>query len=122
MTNYSDADAKEMLKDLLSLAGALCAAVVDYDSGMMLASVGTGVDMEIASAGNTEVVRSLTRTMDLLNLQDNVEDILISLGRQYHLIRPMKKQKGLFLYFVLDRARANLALARRMLLQAEGEA
>ena len=122
MTNFSDANAKEMLKDLLGLAGALCAAVVDYDSGMMLASVGTGVDMEIASAGNTEVVRSLTRTMDLLNIQDSVEDILISLGKQYHLIRPMKRQKGLFLYYVLDRSRANLALARRMLLQAEGEA
>jgi predicted regulator of Ras-like GTPase activity (Roadblock/LC7/MglB family) len=117
MNNY-----KDNIKDLMSLSGALCAAVVDYDSGMTLASVGGGIDLEIAAAGNTEVVRSKMRTMELLKTQDEIEDILITLGKQYHLLRPIKKEKGLFLYFVLDRGRANLALARRMLLQVEGEA
>ena len=87
-----------------------------------MASVGGGIDLEIAAAGNTEVVRSKMRTMELLKTQDEIEDILITLGKQYHLLRPIKKEKGLFLYFVLDRGRANLALARRMLLQVEGEA
>lgn len=41
MANLTDS-----LNDLMSLEGALCAAVVDYNSGMMLASAGTGVDME----------------------------------------------------------------------------
>ena len=43
---------KQSLEDLLTLDGALCAAVVDASSGMMLGSMGTGVDLEVAAAGN----------------------------------------------------------------------
>jgi hypothetical protein len=39
--------------------------------------------------------------------------MLITLGRQYHIIRPSSVKEGLFLYVVLDKQRANLALARR---------
>jgi hypothetical protein len=61
-------------------------------------------------------MRAKLKTMSELGLQDEIEDILISLGRQYHLIRPLAQKKGLFLYFVLDRAKSNLALARRKVL------
>lgn len=47
---------KQTLDEILSLDGAMCAAVVDSTSGMMLGSAGTGVDLEVAAAGNTEVV------------------------------------------------------------------
>ena len=53
----------DTLRELLTLDGALCAAVVDSDSGMMLAEAGTGLDLEIASAGNTEVMRAKLRTI-----------------------------------------------------------
>ena len=100
----------------------MCAALVDYNSGMLLEAVGTGVDLEMAAAGNTEVVRAKMKTMKSLGLSDSIEDILISLGKQYHIIRPVEKHDGLFIYYVLDRARANLAMARRKLLEAEAAA
>ena len=110
---------KQTLDDLLSLDGAMCAAIVDYNSGMMLGSAGTGVDLEVAAAGNTEVVRAKSKVMRALGLNDVIEDILITLGKQYHIIRPMAKKAGLFLYLVLDKNRSNLALARRKVADVE---
>jgi hypothetical protein len=57
--------------------------------------------------------------MKALNLHDQIEDILITLGRQYHLLRPLATNDALFIYLALDRSRANLALARHMLSAAE---
>ena len=109
------------MDQLLSCDGALCVALVDSSSGMVLGQAGSGVDIEIAAAGNTEVVRAKMRTMRDLGLNDAIEDILITLTGQYHVIRPVEKPDGLFIYYVLDRARANLAMARRKVLEAEGQ-
>ncbi|AXK87920.1 hypothetical protein IU443_18540 [Nocardia farcinica] len=107
------------LKDMMVIDGAVGAAVVDYNSGMALGMLGSSksLDLQIAAAGNTEVMRAKMRTMDQLGLSDEIEDILITLSGQYHIIRPMtgRKSKGLFLYLALDRGRANLALARHRL-------
>ena len=115
------ANLNESLQDLMSLEGAMCAAVVDYNSGMMLGSIGTGVDLELAAAGNTEVVRAKMKTMKALGLNDSIEDILITLGKQYHIIRPSAKLAGIFIYYVLDSSRANLALARRKINDVEAK-
>jgi hypothetical protein len=80
---------------------------------MVLAMEGGGrLDLEAAAAGNTEVVRAKRRTMSALNLKDRIEDILISLHTQYHLIRPLEANDAIFLYVALDRKISNLALAR----------
>ena len=107
------------LKEAMSIEGALGAAVVDYTSGMALGAICNtkDLDLTVAAAGNTEVVRAKMRTMEMLNMNDAIEDILITLGRQYHLIRPLTSRAGagLFLYFALDKTRANLALARHQM-------
>ncbi|MFI1920403.1 hypothetical protein [Nocardia sp. NPDC020380] len=111
------------LKDMMLLDGALGAAVVDYNSGMPLGMLGGSrdLDLEIASAGNTELVRAKLRTIEQLGLNEEIEDVLVTLGGQYHLIRPVRgrKSRGLFLYLALDRERGNLALARHRLKDIE---
>lgn len=109
----------ETLTTMLQVDGALCAALVDANSGMMLGSAGTGLDLEVAAAGNTEVVRAKLKTMKNLGLSEKIEDILITLGKQYHIIRLVESKPGLFLYFVLDKNKANLAMARRACQDAE---
>lgn len=110
---------KKIVEELvLSVEGGLGAAVAD-NSGMLIASYGTGVDMELAAAGNSEVVRAKMKTIKSLGLNDTIEDVLITLGKQYHIIRPAEKYEGIFFYLVLDKAKGNLALARRQVMQAE---
>ncbi|MFI7341991.1 hypothetical protein ACIBUY_29125 [Streptomyces sp. NPDC050085] len=120
------ANTETALKDAIaSIEGATAAALVDYTSGMALGTIGgsKSFDLEVAAAGNTDVVRAKLRTMEHLGLKDEIEDILITLGTQYHLIRLLKGRggNGLFLYLVLDSSRANLAMARHQLKKIETE-
>jgi hypothetical protein len=118
------ANTETALKEALSsIEGATGAALVDYTSGMALGTIGgsNSFDLNVAAAGNTDVIRAKLRTMEHLGLKDEIEDILITLGTQYHLIRLLKRQNGLFLYLVLDSGRANLAMARHQLRRIEAE-
>ncbi|MEU5685660.1 hypothetical protein DEJ48_23530 [Streptomyces venezuelae] len=117
-------DTETALKEATTtIEGVIGAALVDYTSGMALGTIGGGkdLDLSVAAAGNTDVVRAKLRTMEMLGLKDEIEDILISLGSQYHLIRLMKgrNNNGLFLYLALDKDRANLAMARHQLKRIE---
>jgi hypothetical protein len=91
------------LNEAMIIDGALGASLVDWESGMSLGAVG-GVkylDLDVAAAGNTEVIRAKMRTMESLRLDDTIEDILITLTKQYHLIRLLKNsrsEQGLFLH------------------------
>ncbi|MFJ9907250.1 hypothetical protein ACIRVK_30910 [Streptomyces sp. NPDC101152] len=112
------------LKEMMTaVEGALGAAVVDYTSGMALGTLGGGKDLDltIAAAGNTDVIRAKVRTMEQLGLKSRIEDILITLEKQYHLIRLItgRTGNGLFLYLVLDKERSNLAMARHQLKRVE---
>lgn len=107
------ASIRESLQKLNSLDGFLAAALVDGDSGMVLGSEAAVVfDLEMAGAASSEVVRAKRKAITALALADDIEDILITLGKQYHLIRPMKDRPLVFFYLVLDRTKANLALSR----------
>ncbi|MGW4351522.1 hypothetical protein ACWELJ_05470 [Nocardia sp. NPDC004582] len=113
------------LKDMMTIDGALGAAVVDYSSGMTLGTAGgsRSLDLQLGAAGNTEVVRAKMRTIEQLGLDEGIEDILITLTGQYHLLRPLSTHLAnrLFLYLALDRVRGNLALARHQLRKIDEE-
>lgn len=102
----------ESLAELIKVDGAMGAALVDYNSGMNLGKAGGGtVNLDLAAAGNSEVVKAKMRVMKGLDITGGIEDILITLDTQYHNIRPLGSKQGLFIYFVLDKARANLGMA-----------
>lgn len=110
------ATVKDTLPKLMEIDGCVGCCIVDSNSGMMLGAAGGGsMSLEVAAAGNTEVVRSKRKTMKALALADHIEDMLITLGKQYHLIRPLSTNDSLFIYLVLDKQRSNLAMARHQL-------
>jgi len=102
------------LDELMDVDGAVGAAIVDYENGMTLGTIGgRGLDMELAGAGNTEVVRSERNIIHDLDLQDDIQDLLVSLKSSYHLIRMCERHEDVFIYLVIDRDDGNLGLARR---------
>lgn len=113
------ANVNQTIKKANEIQGAIGAALVDYENGMCLGAEGTGrLNLEVAAAGNTDVVRAKLRVMQELGIEGGIEDILISLSDQYHLIRPLKNST-LFMYLALDRKSGNLAMARHKLRDIE---
>jgi predicted regulator of Ras-like GTPase activity (Roadblock/LC7/MglB family) len=107
-------DIKSSMERALGIDGCLGAALVDFESGLCLGVVGNPpFDLELAAAGKTEVVRATKTIRDKLGLKDKIEDILITMSGQYHMIRMVGT--SMFLYLALDRRRSNLALARKEL-------
>ena len=120
------ANIETSLKEAMGIEGAIGVALVDYTSGLTLGVLGGSptLDMNVAAAGNTDVVRAKVRTLEMLGLTDSIEDILITLDTQYHLIRLLQARRGseaLFLYLALSKSRANLGLARHQLRRIESD-
>lgn len=108
------------LDELMNIDGAVGAAVVDYENGMTLGTVGgRNLDMELAGAGTTEVVRSERNIIHDLGLDEQIEDLLVSLSNQYHLVRMCKNHEDVFIYLVINREKGNLGLSRRSIDQID---
>ncbi len=105
----------EAIDALMDIDGSIAGILVDSDSGMVLASKSKGFDTDMAAAGNTRVVQAKRDTMRMLKLDDKIEDILITLGEQLHLIAPLPSNDAIFGYLVVDRHGANLGMARAKL-------
>ncbi len=112
----------QSLEELMQIDGAKAVALVDGNSGMPLGTAGGGVNIDVAAAGNSEVIKAKLKTMANLGIKDKIEDVLITLGEQYHLIRPLKEHTHLFFYLVLNRSNGNLAMARFKLSEIEAKA
>jgi hypothetical protein len=107
---------KQMAIDISGVAdigGFIGACLVDSETGLMMASEGgEGFDLEAAGAANTDVVKAKLAAIKMLGLDDHIDDILITLGKQFHLIRPLADTPTVFLYVALDKKAANLGMAR----------
>ena len=104
-----------------AIQGFIGACLVDSESGLMVASEGGGkIDLEAAAALNTQVVKAKLQAIETLGLNDGIEDILITMGKQIHFIRPLEKAPGVFLYVCLDKKAANLGMARMQVRKIEG--
>ncbi|NPD15792.1 hypothetical protein HOY34_11325 [Xinfangfangia sp. D13-10-4-6] len=109
------------ITEIQNLAGFIAGCLVDSETGLVLASEikVANFDVETAAAANTDVVKAKIRAMASLGVRDSIEDILITLGKQYHLIRPLASNPAVFLYVVLERASSNLGIARITLKNVE---
>ena len=94
------------------MPGFVAASLVDIESGMTLGlkSLRPEFDLAAASAYNSEMVKQKLKIMKALNLRTTLEDMLLTLGDQIHLIRMVTP--ATFLYFAADKGGTNLAIVR----------
>jgi len=106
---------QRMLADLPELLGA---AVVDVDSGQALATYTTARELNLGKVlgFNAEVVRQQRQAMQalLLPAEEQLEEILITLNTQLHLLRLLPNSQR-FLYVVVDSRDTNLGIARTVM-------
>jgi hypothetical protein len=114
----SDMATEKSLLDAISriesdVAGVIATAAVDLESGMTLAAKSNRPDFDlgVASAYNSELVKQKIKIMRALNLKSNLEDMLLTLSDQIHLIKILPGNAS-FLYLAVDRGSTNLAILR----------
>jgi hypothetical protein len=97
------------------MPGFMAASLVDLESGMTLGlkSVRPDFDLAAASAYNSEMVKQKLKIMRALNLKTTLDDMLITLGDQIHVIKMVGQSA--FIYLVVDRSASNLAIVRNAL-------
>lgn len=117
------ANISKSLEETMKIDGAIAAALADWGSGLCLGAAGGGarLNIEVAAAGNCQVVKAKMASMSELGITGAIEDILITLDDQIHLIRPLRHGANLFLYVAIDKAEGNLGLARHRLQKIESE-
>ncbi len=94
------------------MSGFIAASLVDLDSGLTLGtkSMRSDFDLGIASAHNSELVKQKMKIMRALNLDSTLEDMLLTLSDQIHMIKIVTPH--IFLYLAADREATNLAIMR----------
>ncbi|HEY5231231.1 MAG TPA: hypothetical protein VIJ11_10115 [Galbitalea sp.] len=102
----------EVLQKLLSFDGALCVAVVDSETGMILGKAGSGVEIDLAAAGASTILRARLASTKALGNNEKIDDLLISLTSQVQIIHPLPSNPSIFTYLIGDKSKASLAMAR----------
>ena len=110
----SEKDLQEVINKIEGeMSGFIAASIVDLESGMTLAahSQRSDFDLGVASAYNSELVKQKLKIVKALGLKTTLEDMLLTLGDQLHLIK-LFPGGNTFLYLAADRASTNLAIVR----------
>ncbi|MBF02388.1 MAG: hypothetical protein CMP76_03740 [Flavobacterium sp.] len=99
-----------------NVAGFIAVAVTEVKTGMSYKSlsVNSSFDPELASAYNLEVVKAKMTAIKALGLKENIEDIMITLSNQIHIIS-ISENGEYFIYLAVDSSKANLGMSRAIL-------
>ena len=115
MTNVLDKFIQDMKANV---PGFIAVSVTEVRSGVSYGSesVDPNFDPNLASAYNLEVVKAKQNALQILGLasKEKIEDILITLTNQIHII-DIAASGGYFIYLAVDSTKANLGLTRALL-------
>ena len=111
------AAAEAVLAPVTAIDGFRLASLIDASTGMVLASAQDRDDISVprAAAGAADIASVLALLTGELATEDELEDVMVTFSKHFHLIRIVQPEPSqtVILLVILDRARANLTMARR---------
>ncbi|HEX6705532.1 MAG TPA: hypothetical protein VF169_12290 [Albitalea sp.] len=114
--------ARQALTEMLTIDGLLGCAVVDGTTGLVLARESREdqpSDLELSAAASAQVLRAHRLAARSMGLSDQIDEVMVSAGPRQQVLRTVSRHPDLFLMALLDKQRANLALARYKLMEVE---
>lgn len=114
-----DAPVDEVVSTLRGVSGYLGFCIVDGEGHGLIETDSRTAELDVSAAGlcNIDVLETQKKTVDQMGIEDGIEDMVITVSSQFHLLRPIP-ETGRFLYLVVDRRSASLATARMALREA----
>lgn len=114
--------AAAVLQDLMALDGVIFTALVDVRSGQVVCSPSRGLDIERAATAAAELLRLHRSTLRHLGHgqgSDTVDEVMVTAGGRYHILRAVQARPDLLILAVLDKLRSNLAVTRYRIMEAQ---
>lgn len=99
-----------------NVSGFIAVSVTEVKTGVSYysLSVDPSFDPELASAYNLEVVKAKFSAIKALNLDQTIENIMINLSSQIHII-DISENNDYFIYLAVDANKANLGMTKALL-------
>ncbi|CAM4057456.1 MULTISPECIES: hypothetical protein [Flavobacterium] len=99
-----------------NISGFIAVSVTEIKSGVSYfsLSVDPSFDPELASAYNLEVAKAKLSAIKALNLDQKIENIMINLTSQIHII-DISEDGEYFIYLAVDSNKANLGMTKSVL-------
>lgn len=111
-----------ILRELMLLDGLIFASLIDSNTGLVVASDAQGPDIDRAAQAATEILRVHRRTLRQMGHgrpNDPVDEVLVTAGNRYHILRTLQAHPEYFILAVLDKLRSNLAMTRFRVMEAQ---
>jgi hypothetical protein len=104
-----------LIQDLMQVDGLIYVAIADVRRGNVFAGSGYGPDIDRAAQAGSDILRAhrdSLRSLGHWKPNEPVEEILVTAGTRYHILRVLPAHPEYFLLAVLDKLRSNLAITR----------
>lgn len=111
-----------VLPELMHIEGMLGCAIVNGSTGRVVVSEGSQADLELAAVAASEVMRAHRRALRDFghhHAGEHVDEVLVTVGNRYHVMRTVTAHNEYFVLALLDKLRSNLAMARFRIMEAQ---
>lgn len=107
------------VEQLIELGGMVSCCIFDVATGREITHAGASPGAAELATHGTELLAAIGATSRKLGLGHTLPEAAITLGSHHLLIRAVPRHPGLALHAVLDKAQANLTLARLQVLRLD---